>query len=73
MSLKFYLNKFLKVDNIERYTMGALLELRSAYEKFLEASEGADPDFPMVDFGNKGKKVQGTNVSKIDSDQGKSL
>lgn len=48
--------------------MGALLELRSAYEKFLEASEGADPDFPMVDFGNKGKKVQGTNVSKIDSD-----
>lgn len=65
MNLKFYLNKFLKVDNIEGYTLGVLNELKSAYDEFLEASEGSDPDFPMVDFGKKGKKVKGTNVSKV--------
>jgi hypothetical protein len=68
MSLKFYLNKFLKVDNIENYTLGTLQELRKTYDEFLEASEGTDPDFPMIDFGQKGKKIKGTNVSKIEID-----
>ena len=34
MQLKFYLNKFLKVDNIEQYTLGALKELENTYEEF---------------------------------------
>lgn len=67
MELKFYLNKFLKVDNIEGYTLKSIKELRKVYDKFLEASDGTDPDFPMVDFGSKGKKVQGINKSKLDT------
>ena len=59
MELKFYLNKFLKVDNIEGYTIGALEELRKSYDRFLEKS-GFDPDFPMMSIGdkkNKGKTI----------------
>lgn len=55
MQLKLYLNKFLKVDNIEYYTLGALQELRKSYDNFLELSSGTDPDFPMMDFGDKGE------------------
>lgn len=69
MELKFYLNKFLKVDNIEGYTLKTLEILRKTYENFLESSEGTDPDFPMVDFGSKGKKVQGVNKSKLSTSE----
>ena len=68
MDLKFYLNKFLKVDNIEQYTLGALKQLREVYDNFLENSEGTDPDFPMIDFGSKGQKVQGINKTKVIGD-----
>ena len=51
MDLKFYLNKFLKVDNIEGYTIGALEELRKSYDRFIEKS-GFDPDFPMLSLGD---------------------
>ena len=61
MDLKFYLNKFLKCDNIEMYTLKALYALRDAYDEFLENSKGTDPDFPMIDFGDKGQKVHGIN------------
>lgn len=58
MDLKFYLNKFAKVDNIENYTYRNLLMLKDTYEKFLEKSEGKDPDFPLLDFsGGKGKVI----------------
>lgn len=57
MQLKFYLNKFLKADGIENYTIGTLLELRKCYDDFLNKSEGNDPDFPMTNFGDKGKEV----------------
>lgn len=69
MELKFYLNKFLKADNIEGYTLKSLGILRKTYESFLESSEGTDPDFPMVDFGSKGKKVQGVNKSKLSTSE----
>lgn len=62
MDLKFYLNKFLKVDNIENYTLKTLFKLRECYEKFLENSEGSDPDFPLINFGKKGKKIKGKNL-----------
>lgn len=52
MELKFYLNKFLKVDNIEHYSLAALTELRKVYEDFLETSSGTDPDFPLINFGD---------------------
>ena len=65
MELKFYLNKFLKVDNIEEYSLTQLLALKDAYSKFIEKSEGFDPDFPMTSFGAKGKKIGGTNVHTI--------
>ncbi len=61
MDLKFYLNKFLKVDNIEQYTLKCILELQKRYDQFLERSEGTDPDFPLIDFGKGGKKVKGVN------------
>lgn len=63
MDLKFYLNKFLKVDHVEVYTLSSLLELRKRYEEFLENSKGIDPDFPSLNFGDtkKGEKVKGIN------------
>lgn len=63
MQLKFYLNKFLKVDNIENYTLGALKELENTYEDFKEKTEGIDPDFPGITFKTNGTKLNvGTNV-----------
>lgn len=58
MELKFYLNKFLKVDNIENYTLSALEELRRVYERFTDKTEGFDPDFPMMSVGGKDGKGQ---------------
>lgn len=55
MDLKFYLNKFLKVDRVEDYTLKTLIKLREVYEDFLQQSDGVDPDFPMLNFGGKGK------------------
>ena len=40
MQLKFYLNKFLKVDNIENYTLGAIKKLEDYYDEFKEKSDG---------------------------------
>ena len=65
MGLKLYLNKFLKVDNIEKYSLSELLTLKSEYEKVLENSEGVDPDFPMFTFGNEGKRIAGTNIHTL--------
>ena len=66
MALKFYLNKFLKVDNIEQYSLSQLVELKDTYQSFLDDSEGYYPDFPMTTFGDgKGKKVGGTNIHTI--------
>ena len=67
MALKFYLNKFLKVDNIEKYTLSQLLALKDSYTDFIEGSEGYDPDFPMTTFGEKGKKVGGTNIHTLEN------
>lgn len=54
MDLKFYLNKFLKVDNIENYTLDTLDKLKETYSNFMEKSDGVDPDFPSLSFnGNK--------------------
>ena len=61
MELKFYLNKFLKVDNIEGYTLETLEELRKAYDKFLDKS-GFDPDFPMLSLGNDGDGKKGETI-----------
>lgn len=66
MDLKFYLNKFVKVDNIENYTLKCLFELRDHYDQYLDKTDGTDPDFPMMTFGNgKGKKV---NVGRSAND-----
>ena len=51
MDLKFYLNKFLKADGIEGYTLSSLKALRECYENFLDTTEGTDPDFPLLNFG----------------------
>lgn len=67
MDLKFYLNKFVKVDNIEGYTMKSLKALRERYESYLEKTEGFDPDFPMTTFGGKGggEKIKGKNAVQV--------
>jgi len=46
MDLKFYLNKFVKADNIEGYTLSTLNQLKKIHDEFLDSSEGIDPDFP---------------------------
>ena len=68
MALKFYLNKYAKVDNIENYTLGTLKILQGEYQRFLEQSDGVDPDFPMFNFGGKETKIKGTNKALIDDD-----
>ena len=67
MDLKFYLNKFIKVDNIEGYTLSSLRTIEESYSSFMEKTEGLDPDFPTINFegkGGKGKKVQGHNKAQ---------
>ena len=66
MSLKLYLNKFLKVDNIEGYCLDTLNKIKDAYEKFLETSEGVDPDYPSIVFNEgKQKKIKGKNKFQV--------
>ena len=74
MDLKFYLNKFIKVDGIEGYTLKSLREIQKRYEEYLEKTEGSDPDFPMMTFGGKsggGKKVKGRNAASDDEETNK--
>lgn len=66
MDLKFYLNKFIKIDGIEGYTLKSLRAIQERYEDYLEKTEGSDPDFPMMTFGGKagkGKKIKGRNAA----------
>ena len=72
MDLKFYLNKFAKIDRVEDYTLKALFEIKKTYESFLDKTEGHDPDFPETDFsgGKKGKKIKGVNKAQVDEDLG---
>ena len=66
MELKLYLNKFLKVDNIEKYTMTALDSLKKEYDKYIEKSDGKDPDFPELIFGEQGTKINsGKNIYEL--------
>lgn len=66
MQLKLYLNKFLKVDNIENYTLNELKDLEDAYEDFKEKTEGIDPDFPGITFKTNGTKLNvGSNVYQL--------
>lgn len=68
MDLKFYLNKFLKTDNIEYYTIPTLTELKSTYEKFLKSSKGIDVDFPTITFNEyaeDGITLKGNNVYSV--------
>lgn len=59
MGLKLFLNKIVKVDNIENYTLRTLLKLREEYDRFVEKTGGIDPDFPTLNFGDgEGKKTE---------------
>ena len=65
MDLKFYLNKFLKADGIEGYTLSSLKALRECYENFLDTPEGTDPDFPLLNFGGKkGQRLKGISAAQ---------
>ena len=67
MELKLYLNKLLKVDNIEMYTLESLYELRDRYSKFIENFGGKDPDFPMMSFGDPDNTYKASNnVTRLD-------
>jgi hypothetical protein len=68
MAQKFYLNKILKIDNIEYYSLESLNQIKKSYDKFLEDSGGTDPDFPTLNLGAEGKRVKGTNVYSIFGD-----
>lgn len=71
MGLKFYLNKYAKVDNIENYTLKTLKILQEEYMSFLEKSDGVDPDFPMFTFGGKGNgetSVKGQNKAALEDE-----
>ena len=67
MDLKFYLNKFVKADNIEGYTLGTLQKLRKTHDEFLDNSGGIDPDFPGLTLGDHGggEKIKGTNAYSV--------
>ena len=70
MDLKLYLNKFLKVDNIEYYTLESLYSLRKCYDNFIEKSKGKDPDFPMMNFGDPENTYKAkNNITRLDIEQ----
>ena len=67
MDLKLYLNKFLKVDNIEMYTLESLYELKKCYNRFIDKFGGKDPDFPLMNFGDSENTYKASNnVTRID-------
>lgn len=72
MDLKFYLNKFAKIDNIENYTYSTVKSLEKAYSDYLDKSGGQDPDFPMITFGGHGgeggTKIKGRNAAQVQND-----
>lgn len=68
MEQKFYLNKIIKLTNIEYYTLSSLKQLRKCYDQFIEDTNGTDPDFPTLNFGGNGKSVKGTNVFNVFGD-----
>ena len=71
MDLKLYLNKFLKVDNIEMYTLESLYELKNCYNKFIDKFDGRDPDFPLMNFGDPENTYKASsNVTRIDLNKG---
>lgn len=74
MDLKFFLNKFAKVDNIEKYTLGTIMELRKCYDDFMKSSNGVDPDFPMINFNEGGKEtIKGKNKVQLEKEYGEQL
>jgi hypothetical protein len=61
----------MKVDSIEHYSISSLFKMKDVYEDFMEKTEGLDPDFPMIDFGNKGQTIKGKNkVQAIEETKG---
>ena len=70
MHLKLYLNKYLKADNIELYSLSCLIDLRKEYENFLELTGGYDPDFPGVNIGDRkdGQKIKGKNKIQLEKE-----
>jgi len=70
MHLKLYLNKYLKADNIELYSLSYLIDLRKEYENFLDLTGGYDPDFPNVNIGDRkdGQKIKGTNKVQFEKE-----
>ena len=67
MDLKFYLNKIIKIDNIENYSLNSLYEIKKCYSKFLEKTEGKDPDYPLMSFGDsKNTFKSGNNLTQLD-------
>lgn len=55
MKIKFNLNKFAKLDNIDNYPLGLVYELNEIYDDYLRDSKGVDVDFPDFEFGNNAK------------------
>jgi hypothetical protein len=70
MHLKLYLNKYLKADNIESYSLRYLIDLKSEYENFLDLTGGYDPDFPNVNIGDRknGQKIKGKNKIQLEKE-----
>lgn len=67
MDLKFYLNKIVKIDNIENYSLNSLYTLKKCYNEFLEKSEGRDPDYPMMSFGDSKNTFKSeNNLTQLD-------
>lgn len=54
MKIKFNLNKYCKLDNIENYSMDTIRTMQEVYEEYLKDTDGVDIDFPGFTF-NKSK------------------
>lgn len=48
--LKFSLNKFAKIDNIDDYSLPFVNQMKELYDKYIKDSEGVDIDFPEFKF-----------------------
>lgn len=64
MKIKFNLNKYCKLDNIEKYSMDTIREMQKVYEEYLKDTDGVDIDFPGFKFNQNRDSVSKSSGSK---------
>lgn len=52
------------MDGIEQYSLPTVFKMQEAYTEFVKES-GIDPDFPNLNFGDKGTSLVSSNSNNL--------